>query len=182
MIAIDDFAKLLFDEAKGFLEKGRNASSSQAQTAYLHASILLGFSALEAHINSIADDFVTTRDDLSLLDKSILAEREIELKDGVYALTERLKMFRLEDRIEYLSQRFAVKGIDKNSSYWTDLKAATKLRNNLTHPKVPPMIDAGLVERALWAILELLNILYRDIYRVKGYPAYGRGLDTAMSL
>jgi hypothetical protein len=181
MAAIDDFAKLLFDEAKAFLEKGRDATLLEAQTAYFHASLLLGFCALEAHLNSIADDFFTTRSDLSLLDKSILEEKEIELKDGEYILTNRIKMFRLEDRIEYLSRRFAGKVIDKSAAYWTDFKEAIRLRNNLTHPKVPPTIDAGSVQRALTAILELLNVLYRDIYRVKGYPGYNRGLDTAMT-
>jgi hypothetical protein len=181
MAAIDDFAKLLFDEAKVFLEKGRDAPSLDAQTAYFHASLLLGFSALEAHLNSIADDFFTTYPTLNLLDKSILEEKEIELRDGEYALTTRLKMFRLEDRIDYLSRRFAGKLIDKSDPYWTDFKAALRLRNNLTHPKEPPDIDAGAVERALTAILELLNVLYRDIYRVKGYPGYGRGLDTTMA-
>src|SRR5262249_138634 len=45
------------------------------------------------------------------------------------------KMFRLEDRIKYLSKRFSVTAIDKNASYWADLKSAMKLRNSLTHPK-----------------------------------------------
>lgn len=181
MAAIDDFAKLLFDEAKAFLEKGREATSLEAQTAYFHASLLLGFCALEAHLNSIADDFLTTRSDLSLLDQSILAEKKLELKNGEYSLTIQFQMFRLEDRIEYLSRRFAGKVIDKTATYWTDFSDATKLRNNLTHPKEPPTIDALSVERALTAILELLNVLYRDIYRVKGYPGYNRGLDTAMT-
>src|SRR6267154_2800966 len=175
MAAIDDFAKLLFDEAKAFLEKGRNANSLEAQTAYFHASLLVGFCSLEAHLNSIADDFFTTRPDLGLLDRSILEERKIELKDGEYILTTEFKMFRLEDRIDYLSKRFAGKMADKNPSYWTDFKEAIRLRNNLTHPKEPPLIDAGKVERALTSILELLNVLYRDIYRVRGYPGYNRG-------
>src|SRR6266571_2630148 len=126
MAAIDDFAKLLFDEAKVFLEKGRNATSPEAQSAYFHASLLVGFCSLEAHLNSIADDFFTTRSDLSLLDKSILKERKIELENGEYTLTDEFKMFRLEDRIDYLSRRFASKLIDKEAPYWTNFKEAIR--------------------------------------------------------
>ena len=106
MADIDDFATLLFDEAKAFLERAKTARSAEARNAHLHASLLVGFCSLEAHLNSIADDFLM-RTDLNMLDRSILSEKEIELKNGEYQLTDRLKMFRLEDRIEHLSKTFS---------------------------------------------------------------------------
>ena len=53
MAAIDDFAALLFDEAKAFLENAKSASSEEARTSYLHAALLLGFSSLEAQRETV---------------------------------------------------------------------------------------------------------------------------------
>jgi len=179
MAAIDDFAALLFDEAKAFLEKAKH-SSGDAKTAYLHASLLVGFCSLEAHINAIADDFLT-RPNLGLLDLSILSEKEIILEDGRYQLADRLKMFRIEDRIDYLVNTFSTKPLDKTGSYWGDFKTALRLRNELTHPKTPPSISDASIERALQAIIAVLNAMYRSIYQ-RGHPSYGLGTDTTMSI
>jgi hypothetical protein len=177
--SIDEFARSLFDEAKAHLEAARNASS-ESQIAYLHASLLVGFCALEAHLSSIAEDF-HTRPDLTLLDQSILLERKIELIDGQYRLTNELKMFRLEDRIEYLFAKFSTKPLEKQTSYWGEFKLAIKLRNELTHPKTPPSINVGMVERALKAILELLNATHTGIYGGR-YPSYNLALNTTLVL
>jgi hypothetical protein len=177
--SIDDFANLLFEEAKVYFQKGKQETSTEGKSAFFHASLLLGFCALEAHVNSIAEEFLT-RQDLTLLDRSILSERDIELKNGRYELTNKLKMFRLEDRLEFLSQRFSKKAIDKTAAYWTNLRSAMQLRNNLTHPKVPPDVNERAVEQALKAILEILNVLYRNIYR-RGYPRFRRGLEPAFN-
>lgn len=179
MAGIDDFAALLFDEAKAFLEKAKT-SSGDAKTAYLHASLLVGFCSLEAHVNAIADDFLT-RPDLSLLDLSILSEKEIVLEDGRYNLSDRLKMFRLEDRMDYLVNTFSTRPLDKSANYWSDFKAALRLRNELTHPKTPPTVSDASIERALHAIIAVLNAMYRSIYQ-RGHPSYGLGTDTTMSI
>jgi hypothetical protein len=178
--SIDDFAKLLFNEAKAYLEKSRNAASSEEQTAYLHASLLLGCCSLEAHLNSIADNFIT-RPDLTLLDQSILGERTLKLNNGEYQLTNELKMFSLEDRIEYLFAKFSTIPLDKSLNYWGAFKLAVKLRNELTHPKIPPSIDVDSTERALQAILDLLNAMYKGIYG-RQHPSYNLGTTTTMVL
>lgn len=180
MAAIDEFAALLFEEAKAFLEKAKTTSSPEIKTACLHASLLVGFCSFEAHLNSITDDFLT-RTDLGLLDKSILSEKEIELKDGEFQLTNRLKMFRLEDRIDFLSNRFSTTSLDKSATYWGEFKLALKLRNELTHPKTPPSIDVEATERALRAIIDLLDTLYRCIYK-RGHPSQRLGTDTTMTI
>lgn len=178
MAEIDEFAKLLFDEAKVYFDKGKRAETEESKAAYFHASILLAFCSLEAHINSIADDFLTAPE-LTLLDESILREKDIELKDGKYQLTGKLKFFRLEDRIEYLSKRFSITPIDKDAPYWTNLKPAMRLRNGLTHPREVPIIDEHSTEQALSAILGLLNALYKNLFK-KSYPGFNRGIETTM--
>lgn len=179
MAAIDDFSALLFEEAKAFLEKAKTATSSEARTAYLHASLLVGFCSFEAHLNSIADDFLT-RPELGLLDQSILSEKKVELKGGEYALTNQLQMFRMDDRIEYLLKRFSTTPLDKNARYWGEFKAATKLRNELTHPKTPPLINIDSTERALESILDLLDVMYKSIYK-RRHPSYNLGMDTQIT-
>src|SRR5438876_1146397 len=111
MSEADDFSKSLLEEGKRFYEKSNSESSPEGKAAYLHASLTLAFCALEAHVNGIADDFCG-RDELSLLEKSLLGEKEVRLVKGEFALTETLKMSRLEDRIEFLHRKFTGAEID----------------------------------------------------------------------
>lgn len=178
--SIDDFAKLLFNEAKAYLEKARNSSTAEEETAYLHASLLVGFCSFEAHLNSIAENFIT-RPDLTLLDQSILGEKKIQLNNGEYQVTSELQMYRMEDRIEYLFAKFSTMPLDRNAGYWGAYKLATKLRNELTHPKTPPSIDVDATEQALQAILDLLNAMYRGVYG-RPHPSYNLGTATTMVL
>src|SRR4051812_2273979 len=75
LLDIDDFPQLSFEEAKRFLEKASDEEGTEGINVYLHAALNLGFSALEAHVNAIADDF-PVRSELSVLEKSILLEQE----------------------------------------------------------------------------------------------------------
>src|SRR6266849_4061023 len=133
MTSFDEFSRQLLEEAKRFLEKAK-AAGDRGRSAYLHAAMTLGICALEAHVNSVCDDFLTRRD-LSVLDRSILSERNYQLQDGEFKITERLKMYRLEDRMEFLFSRFSRSPLDKQSSWWGQLQAAFLARNSLSHPK-----------------------------------------------
>jgi hypothetical protein len=174
----DKFSRTLVEEAKRFLEKAKEEVDSEGQTAYLHAALLLGFGALEAHVNSIAEDFLV-RSDLSILDRSLLAEREFRLQNGTFDLIDQLKMYRLEDRIEFLYRRFAGTTIDKTSEWWGGMKTGLILRNKLVHPKESPSINYTSVENALKAILSLIDALYNGIFKT-AYPAARRGLQSSM--
>ena len=57
MSDFDEFASSLLEESKRFLEKASVADEKSTQDAYLHASLLLSFCSLEAHINAISDEF-----------------------------------------------------------------------------------------------------------------------------
>lgn len=139
----------------------------------------MSLSSLEAHVNAIADEFLT-RDDLSLLDKSILAERDVKLKNGVFEIAATLKMYRLDDRVRFLFRRFTTANVPSSAEWWSALKAAIKLRNKITHPKGNPTVSVASVERALLSVLDCLDALYKALYR-KGYPARKRGLDSKLS-
>ena len=181
MAEIDTFATQLLEEAKGFLEKARLTSATEKKEAYLHAALNLGFCSLEAHVNAIAEDFLTISD-LSLHERSILSGKRIELENGEFRVTDKLQMYRLEDRLLFLCNRFSKKrALDRKSTYWTQLKEALDLRNGLTHPKAPANISEASVERALLAVLQVLDATYRSVYK-KAYPAKKRGLQPTIEL
>jgi hypothetical protein len=178
---IDAFANQLLEEAKGFLEKSRGIAAGKNKDAYLHSALNLGFCALEAHVNAIAEDFLTVSD-LSPHERSILSERRVELEHGEFRITNQLQVYRLEDRLLFLCTRFSKKSpLNRKAAYWCQFKEALDLRNDLTHPKSPAIVTEISIERALLAILQVLDNMYQRIYRKK-YPARKRGLLTTIEL
>lgn len=140
---------------------------------------MLGFAALEGHINAIADDFAH-RQELSAHEVAFLLEKDIRLENGEFTVKESLKMQRLDDRIQFLYHRFSGQPINRDASWWTDLKGAMKLRNELTHPKTPAAIAEDAVKRALQAIIDGLDAIYQGIYKAK-FPPAGRGLQSKLT-
>jgi hypothetical protein len=176
---IDFFANQLLEEAKRFLEKAAECSDEPAKAANLHASLMLSFCALEAHINSIGEEFSISVD-LSAHEKGLLLERDVRLTDGEFQLRPSLKMARLEDRIEFLHTKFSGEPVDRASSWWAQLNTATKLRNQLTHAKSIPAISEGAVRSATQAIIDVLEVLYKAIYKRK-FPPAGQGLQSRLT-
>jgi hypothetical protein len=175
MTDIDEFASSLLEEAKRFLEKA--ADGGPGATAYLHASLVLGFCALEAHTNAIANEF-STRRDLTPTDRGILLEKDIKLEHGEFKLGG-LKMYRLEDRILFLHKRFSGKALDRQATWWSELSAALTLRNQLTHPRNVPVISHADVKRAIEAIVEAIDALFQAIYQ-RQFPAANRRLQSRL--
>jgi hypothetical protein len=173
----DIFANQLLEEAKRFLEKAGSASDDVAKAANLHAALMLSFCALEAHINSIGDEF-SIRTDLSAHERGVLLERDVRLLDGEFRLQTTLKMVRLEDRIEFLHAKLSGKPLDKSAKCWGELISALRLRNELTHAKIVPSVSQSAVQSAIQAILDVLDILVRAIYRKK-LPAADMGSTPA---
>jgi hypothetical protein len=175
----DEFATLLLEEAKRFLEKYQTATRvADRADAYLHASLLLGYCALEAHINNVAEDFAD-RPEFTAHEKGLLKEKEIVFKGGQFRLSPSLKMSRLEDRLEFLYRRFAGCPLDKNIGWWGHLRAGLDLRNALTHSRSPQVISEKDVTDALHGILETIDVLFRAVYH-KAYPARSRQLDSKL--
>jgi hypothetical protein len=178
MSEIDVFASLLFEEAKRFFEKANLEKTSAGKTAYLHASLLLSISSLEAHINAIADE-VLLRTDIPMFDKSILAEKDIVINRGKLELKNNLKIQRILERFEFIHNTFGFKAINYDEKWWAQLNNALSTRNNLVHPKDKLEIDEKLVQQSLEGVLGALNSLYLSLYKTK-YPALGRRLHSSM--
>jgi hypothetical protein len=176
----DDFATQLFEEAKAFLEKFCTNREDGAAVAYLHAALLLGYCSLEAHVNNVAADFAD-RSEFDTLEKSILTERDVALKDGEFTLTRTLKFYRLEERFEFLCRRFQEPSLDKSETWWNHLKAGLEIRNAVTHPRTPRKVTEKDVTDALNAILEAVDVLFQAVYK-KPYPGKGRRLESRLEL
>jgi hypothetical protein len=173
---IDAFAASLLEEAKRFLEKAGDDDGQEAEDANLHAALMLAFCALEAHVNSVADE-ISIRKDINIHDRGALLEKEVRLKDGEYYLANALKIHRLEDRIAILHRIFTKKAA---AGPWkSKLAAATDLRNKLTHPKDVPAITAAAVKRAIEAVIETIDALYLSVYG-RRFPAANRKLESRL--
>jgi hypothetical protein len=178
---IDVFSTQLLEEAKAFFEKARITSVERSKQAYLHAALNLGFCAIEAHVNAIAEDFLTLSD-LTPHETSILSEKKVELEYGEFRVSKQIQIYRLEDRLLFLCTRFSKKGrLDRRAAYWGHFKDALDLRNGLTHPKTLTIITEDSVQRGLLAILQVLDMMYKRIYGKK-YPGRKRGLQSVIDL
>jgi hypothetical protein len=175
----DLFADQLLEEAKRFLEKAGEASNLAAQVANLHAALMLSFCALEAHVNSIGEEF-SIRADLSAHERGLMLEQDVRLEDGEFQLKPGLKMAKLEDRIEFLHAKLSGNPLDRSSSWWARLSTAMNLRNKLTHAKNVPEITESSVRNAVEAIIEVLEVLYQAIYK-RTFPPSGQGLQSRLT-
>lgn len=169
----DAFSGELLEESKRFLEKAAETADASAKKAFLHASLMLGISALEARVNSIVDE-QNRRTDLSVHERGLMLEKEVYLENGKFSLVDKLKMWRLEERVEFLCVRNSGRPLDK-STWWGQLKDAIRLRNDLTHPKTVPTITELSVKRAVEAVIGTMDALSMAVYR-RHYPAARRGL------
>jgi len=78
-----------------------------------------------------------------------------------------------------MHRRVSGRAVNKNAGWWSELAQATDLRNKLTHPKGAPVVDFKSAKRALQAIIDATNALYKAVYK-KGLPASRRGLNSKL--
>lgn len=172
----DIFARQLLEEAKRFLEKA--AESEVGHAPYLHASLLLAFASLEAHINNVASDF-SERPELNVYEQSILQEKEVALEHGEVILKDRLRISRIEDRFELLCRKFSQRSVPKEEIWWTNFKRGLGLRNALTHPKAAITINVQDVRSSLAAVVDATDYLYMSVFE-RPFPGKGLALDSQL--
>lgn len=162
----DNFTGMLFNEAKFLLEKAKDFSEKpDIENAYLHSSLLLGMSALEAYVNGISIELIEGGFDLSLNEKALISEKEIIFNKGTFKLSNKLKMQKLIDRIELIYCKYSKKTISANDIWNQNIKQTIKLRNDLVHPKSEITITYDQVKSALYNILQTLDTLYKAVYK-----------------
>lgn len=180
---IEIFAIELFEEAKRFLEKAKEAETNEGMNAFLHAALLIGVSSLEAHVNAISSEMAErTKPNISVIDSSVLLEKDYRFEKGKFKLTKQLKMYNLLDRIQFIVNHFALPGkkLDTSAEWWSKLNQGIDLRNSLVHPKSGYIIDYQQVKNAFEGILSILDALYMAIYD-QHFPPLGRRFDSKMT-
>jgi hypothetical protein len=132
---------------------------------------------LEAHVNSVAEEFIS-RPEVSLYERSILLEKEIRLETGEFKLGG-LKIYPITERFLFIYQKFSGEKLDRSAQGWSDLSDAIALRNRLTHPKEPPILTDISVKRAIQAVITAINALFEAIYR-KPLPSANLDLQSRL--
>ena len=87
MTEFDSFSTQLLEESKALLEKAKSAEPF-TQSAYLHAGLLLTMSALEACLNSMAEELLIEPygDSYTVYERALLLEKEVVLIDTLQYL------------------------------------------------------------------------------------------------
>jgi hypothetical protein len=164
MNSFDTFAYQLWEEAKRFNEKAIDSIDPSAKEPFFHATILIGMSALEAYINGICEDLLTNPN-IPIHEQSILYEKEIQFDSGEFKIGEKLQMYRLTDRIEFLFFKFSRIKINGTTHPWYgNLKASIKLRNSLVHPKESVRVTESNTNILLESVKECLQQISKIVY------------------
>jgi hypothetical protein len=131
--------RLLYNAANAYFEAGRSCMSPTEASYNLRVALFLGFNAVEAYLQTVADQF------------------EVRSRQTTAPP--------IEMRIEYLFKKLSTEPLDQTSGYWKEFKLALKLRDQLPQLGTRSRVDIGAVERALGSIRRLLNALHSGIYR-----------------
>lgn len=182
MTEFDSFSTQLLEESKALLEKAKSAEPF-TQSAYLHASLLLAISALEACINSITEELLIEpyKEKYSVYEQALLLEKDVKFDRGEYILSNGLKISRITDRIEFLYYKYTRRKLSGNYQWYASLKQNIDLRNKLVHPKEHIQLTVKQVEAAVLSVITAINELYNAVYKRK-FPAFDRGITPKQTI
>lgn len=119
--------RLLCDRASSYLEAARRKSSPAEASEYIRVALVIGFSALEAYLRAVADQF--------------------EMRSLETAAP-------LDKRIEYLFRKLSTVPLDHTSSVWKEFKLALKLRDEFEYIDISA---AKRSLDSIWSLLNTLH-------------------------
>jgi hypothetical protein len=141
---------------------------------YIIGSILNSWIAIEFFINNMMQDFASLPEDLfTLHEKGILEEREVQFttegdNGGTFQLSNRVKFWRLEDKIMFLIARFGKsKAVDKGTTLWQRFERMKEKRNSLTHPRRGKEVTLILedAQEAIEVSKEIITLVSSEVWR-----------------
>lgn len=147
MTEFDSFADQLLEESRALLEKAKTAEDF-SQTTYLHSSLLLAISALEACVNSISDEIMIEPycGEYTVHERGLLLEKDVRFDKGRFVLGNSRRIARITDRVEFLYSKFSVNQIDEATKWYANLVQSIDLRNKIVHPKKNMKVTITQVE------------------------------------
>lgn len=92
--------------SKKFLEEANSNISTSEKQRLLRSALTHAFFFLEAQLNYLAARF-SNSPDFSVLERALLTERDIALDKGRFVVSDKIKFYRLEDRVEFLLAQFS---------------------------------------------------------------------------
>ncbi|MCB1328736.1 MAG: hypothetical protein KDK28_04420 [Maritimibacter sp.] len=176
MSDFEAYSNELLTSAKRFLEEAKAKDEKTEKQRLLRSALTHAFFFLEAQLNYLASHFAKSAD-FSVIEQSLLGERDVALVKGRFVLTEKTKFYRLEDRIEFLLARFSADLESSKKNWFSDLSSSIKARNRLVHPKEAHSISEDEVEKAILAVLDCLSEMYSAIFG-KPFPLAALGLHV----
>ncbi len=113
-----------------------DAKNISKKERLIRASILTAWAGFEGWINKTAFDFAQSMSHLSEVERGVLMEKRVELKNGKFLLTNNDKYESTENKMEFLVTTVAGRVFDKSNKYWKDFKEIKKIRDSIVHPKM----------------------------------------------
>ncbi|MEM9833770.1 MAG: hypothetical protein AAF944_24280 [Bacteroidota bacterium] len=96
-------------------------------------------------------------------------------------ITEKLKIQRLTDRVQYLYFKYNKTHLNGNTeAWWGPLKQSLKVRNGLVHPKQEIIITQNEVKILLESVIGCLLCLSKIIYKNE-LPIRNMGLQSKLT-
>lgn len=165
----DQFARELFEDAKCSLRDAKSSDNDLKRQRHLRHSLLAAFSFLELQIEIIAQHFKDSAL-LSLHERGMLNQQEVQFEKGVFRLKATPKYTRLVDRMMLLQSKFKGSKLS-DRAWWGPLSEGTERRNAVAHPRSAVALSSAEVERDLLAVLACANDLFQIVF--------GKGLSYA---
>ncbi len=161
------FINNLFVDSKFFLiESKKQIHNMELSSRYTKASMLFAWAAFEGWINKTSLDFSITMKRLTVHERAFLTEKRIELKNGVFQLTNSIKYESNQEKLEFLLSSIAKTKLNKSTKHWQDFQEIKKLRDSLVHPKLGSETSFNIekAEKTIEVLVYYLNLLSKKLY------------------
>lgn len=77
----------------------------------------------------------------------------------------------------YFEKKYSMKELSDADLWYMEIKQTIDLRNGLVHPKSVVQVTYTQIEKALWSVLNTVNVLYLAVYKRK-VPIYNYGIQA----
>lgn len=127
------YCRGLMEASKGLRSQALLVAEGDVKQTLLRAALLHACSFLEAHLNYMADHFQDSPM-FTLHERGLLLEKEVVFEKGKYVLSTKLKISRIQDRIDLLLAKCANDPGGVKDGWYAALMQALSMRNSLVHP------------------------------------------------
>jgi hypothetical protein len=137
----------LFEDSNYFMNEAKKCDQdSSSQQRFVRASILSAWAGFEGWINKTCFDLAKTLKNLTVHDRGFLLEKKVELKNGLFNLSNSDNYETIEHKIEFLVINIAHGRLDKKNRYWKNFKAVKGIRDSIVHPKETRNMACSIVD------------------------------------